>query len=584
MEWRLAAVLAADAVNYSRLMGRDEVATLATLRAHRDELIDPEVTRHGGRIVKTTGDGLLVEFKSVVAAVRCAVEVQRGMADRNRDVPTDQRLAFRVGVNLDDVIVVGDDIFGDGVNVAARLESIAEPGTVCVSGTIFDRVKDRVDCCFTDLGLQHLRGFAEPVRVCRVEPTGARSPPSGPDATAATSPALPTKPSIAILPLTNLSSDPKDDYLVDGLQLDVQAALVHASGLFRIAPSTSNRYRGAGVTPERAGREMGVRYVLGGAVRRSGQRVRVTMELTDVEARQIIWAEHYDRTFEDGFAVQDEITAEVLKALDVKLVSGENWLLHRSFKSLESLDLFFRALSLFYAENREANAGARELFVKLARLEPGAAIGPAYLCFTHWLDAFRGWTDTKERSLAEAARWAETAVRLRGPSGLPEIVLASVQLLNRRHDEALATCYRAVALRPNCPIANSYMANVLLYCGHPAEAIAKIQAAMRITPVYPPWYMALLAAAYRDGGDIPSSIASAEQAIRMSSAEIDARLVLCSDHGLSGRWHEARRVAQEILAAEPSFSLARHAAAQPYEDDRTLRRLVDHLREAGLPD
>lgn len=586
MERKLAAILAADVVGFSRLVGENEAGTLAALKSHRQDLIDPEIARRGGRIFKTTGDGALVEFPSVVAAVECAAAIQRGMADRNRDRPQGQRIDFRIGVNLDEVVIDGDDIFGDGVNIASRLESIAEPGTVCITGAVFGQVKNRVDLRFEDLGLQRLKNIAEPVHVYRIDPAASGLAPRLPVSTGGDLP-LPSKPSIAILPFANLSGDPDQDYLADGLRLDVQAALIHASGLFLIGAAAVNQFRDAAVTPEQVGREMGVRYVLQGAMRRSGQRIRVTLELTDVAARQIVWAERYDRTLDDTFAVHDEIAAEVLKALDVKLASGEKWLLHSTVRSLEALDPFYRGLSRFYAGTRADNAAAREMFEAVARLQPDSPVGPAYLCFTYWADAFRGWTDStesKEQSLAQAARWAERAIKAKGSNGLAHIVLASIYLLNRRHDEALATCYKAVELRPNCPTSNSYLANILHYCGRPGEAITKVHEAIRMTPVYPPWYMTLLAAAYRDSGEIGKSISAAEHGIRLSPGDRDARLILCSDYSLAGQRQQAQRLAQEIIAIEPTFSIAKYAESQPYRHDATLRRLVDSLRKAGLPE
>jgi adenylate cyclase len=582
MERKLAAILAADVVGFSRLVGTNETRTLASLKAHREDLVDPKIAEHGGRLVKTTGDGILVEFPSVVAAVECAVAIQRGMVDRNQDVPQNERIEFRIGVNLDEVVVDGADIFGDGVNIASRLEGIAEPGTICLSGIVFSQVKSRVDIRFEDLGTQTLKNIAEPVHVYRIVPAGSGTEFRHVAWTGEELP-IPKKPSIAILPFANLSGESGHDYFADGLRLAIQAAFIHASGLFLIAAATVNRYRDADVTAEQAGREIGVRYILQGAVQRSGQRIRITLELTDVVARQIVWAERYDRLQDDAFTLQDEITAEVLKALDIKLASGQKWLLHSTITSLEALDPFYRGLSHFYAGTKDDNAAARDMFETVTRLQPDSPVGPAYLCFTFWVDAFRGWTDSKEKSLAQAALWAERAMKAKGSNGLAHIVLASIHLLNRRHDEALATCYKAVELRPNCPTANSYLANILHYCGRPAEAIAKIQEAIRITPVFPPWYMTLLAAAYRDNGEIGKSISAAEYSLRLSPDDRDARLVLCSDYSLASQHGQARKVAQEIVVIDLKFSLAEYAESQHYKDLEPLMRLVDSLRTAGLP-
>jgi adenylate cyclase len=583
MERRLAAVLAADVVGYSRLMGLNEARTLAALKAHRRELIDGEIASRGGRIINLAGDGMLVEFASVVAAVECAGAIQRGIAERNRDVPPAERIEFRIGVNLDEVIADGADIFGDGVNIAARLEAFADPGTVCISSVVFNQVKNRVGYAFDDLGTQRFKNIAEPVHVFRLNPTGTGDPSSGPVCGAAV-PCPPEKPSIAILPFANLSGEPEQNYLAEGLRLDIQATLVHASELFLIAPATVARYRGGTIPAEQAGREMGVRYILEGAVRRSGGRVRVTTELTDVIARRIVWAERYDRVLEDGFDLQDEIVAEVLKGLDVKLASGGQWLLHSSVKSLPALDVFYRGLSRFYAGTKDDNAAAREAFEALTRVQPDSAVGPAYLCFTHWVDAFRGWSDSQERSLAEAEGWAQKAISFRGNNGLAHIVLASVHLLSRRHDEALAECYRAVELRPNCPTANCYLANILHYCGRSDEAVARVEEAIRITPVYPPWYMTVLAAAYRDSGELEKSIAAAERGIGMSPGDRDLRIVLCGAYGLAGQPQRARPVAEAIVAAEPGFSIRKYVESQPYKEAAMLQRLSDSLRQAGLPE
>jgi adenylate cyclase len=581
MERRLAAILAMDVVGYSRLMGQNEAATLAALATHRQELVDLEIGRHGGRLVSTSGDGALVEFPSVVGAVECAVAIQQGMSERNQDVPRERRIEFRIGINLDEVIVEGGDILGDGVNVAARLETFAEPGTVCISGSAFAHVKNRLDLRFEDLGEQQFKNIAEPVRTFRIRCAEAGFPYV--DFSACESLPLPNKPSIAIMPFASLGGDPAQDYLADGLRLDIQAALVKASGLFLIAANTTARYRNAEISAEDAGRQMGVRFVLEGAVRRSGRRIRATVELTDVIARQIVWAEQYDRILDDGLAVQDEIAAEVLKALDVKLASGEKWLLHSTLKSLEALDFFHRGLSRFYAGTKADNAAAREMFEQVARLQPDSAVGPAYLCFTYWVDAFRGWAENKDRSLTQAAQWAERALERKGSNGLAHIVLASIHLLERRHDEALVDCHKAVRLRPNCPTANSYLANVLHYCGRSAEAITKLKEAIRITPVYPSWYMSLLAAAYRESGQLAQSITAARHGIRLNPTDPEPRLILCSDYVLAGQPQRAREMVQEIVAIEPTFSTERYLASQPYKEAQTLQRLADSLRKAGLP-
>ena len=309
VERRLAAILAADVVGYSRLMGRDEAGTLARLRGHRRELIDPNIAEHKGRIVKTTGDGILIEFPSVVEAVTCAVTVQRGMAERNHEIPADQRIVFRVGINLGDIIIAEDnDIHGNGVNVAARLEGIAEPGGICVSGTVRDHIGDRLDLVFEDLGEQTLKNILRPVRTYRVRlGTAERTPTISPAETARIL-TLPDKPSVAVLPFANMSSDPEQEFLADGIAEDVITALSRYPSLFVIARNSTFTYKGRAVEIRQVGRELGVRYVLEGSLRKAANRIRVTAQLIEAETGNHVWAERYDRDLADIFAVQDEIS------------------------------------------------------------------------------------------------------------------------------------------------------------------------------------------------------------------------------------------------------------------------------------
>jgi TolB-like protein/class 3 adenylate cyclase len=310
MARKLAAIIAADVVGYSRLMGIDEAATLAVLKTHRRELIDPKIAEHQGRIVKTTGDGLLIEFPSVIEAVQCAVEVQRAMQDRNKDIPADRRIEFRVGINLGDIIIDGDDIYGDGVNVAARLEAIAEAHGICVSGVVHDQVRDKLDLAFEDLGQRQLKNIVRPVHVFRIAAPaiGLRTPPAKPAL------ALPDKPSIAVLPFTNMSGDPEQDYFADGMVDDIITALSHFKALFVIARNSSFTYKGRAVDVKQIGRELGVRYVLEGSVRKAANRVRITGQLVDTATGAHLWAERFDGGLGDIFDLQDRVTESVVGA------------------------------------------------------------------------------------------------------------------------------------------------------------------------------------------------------------------------------------------------------------------------------
>jgi adenylate cyclase len=343
MTRKLVAIMAADVVGYSRLMGGDEAGTLAVLKAHRRELIDPKIAEHQGRIVKTTGDGLLIEFPSVVEAVQCAVEVQRAMQDRNMNVPVDRRIEFRVGINLGDIIMDGDDIYGDGVNVAARLEGLAEAGGVCVSKVVHDQVRDKLDLVFEDLGDRQLKNIARPVHVFRIAVVGQPAT-SGKPALA-----LPDKPSIAVLPFTNMSGDPEQEYFSDGITEDIVTALSRLHWFFVIARNSTFAYKGKPVDVKHLGQDLGVRYVLEGSVRKSGQRVRITSQLIDATTNNHIWAERYDRELSDIFALQDEITASVTAAIEPKLLAAEGIRAEsRSIEDLNAWDLVARAVSHFW--------------------------------------------------------------------------------------------------------------------------------------------------------------------------------------------------------------------------------------------
>jgi adenylate cyclase len=578
---RLAAIFAADMVGYSRLMEADEEGTIARHNVHRSELIDPKIAEHDGRIVKTTGDGMLVEFASVVDAVRCAVEVQQALAEREADVPDDRRIQYRVGINLGDIVIDDDDILGDGVNVAARLEGAAEPGGVCVSEAVFKQVDGKVPVAFEDRGEQRFKNIATPIRMLKVQignaavpriprlPAGEEVPPS-------------EKPSIAILPFENLSTEPEYEFFADGLRLDIQATLVKARGLFLIATQTTGQYRGSDLSAEQAGSEMGARYVLEGAVQRAGSRIRVTVRLTDIAARQVIWAERYDREIDDLLMIQDDITVQIITALDLKLAVGEQGHLRHTLTNLEAVEQFYQGLSLFYAGSKETNAASRVHFERTAELQPDSPVGPSYVCFSHWLDAFRGWSDQRQASLDQATKWAERAASHPGANGLEHIVLASNHLFNGRHDDALAACQEAVARRPSCPSAHGYMANVLHFCGKASEAVSQIKEAIRVTPVYPPWLIPLLAAAYREAGTLDRSIAVAEHAVRMQPKDIHSLAVLCSDYVRTGRENDAQTVAGNIIDIDPDFSVDGYLASQPYRDPRAIERLAADLNSAGL--
>ena len=586
---KLTTILSADVVGYSRLMHADEEGTLATLKSHRRELIDPKIAEHRGRIVKTTGDGMLLEFPSVADAVRFAIEVQEAMAQRNADVAADRRMLFRVGINLGDVIVDEDDIYGDGVNVAARLETLARPGSICISSIVRDQIAGKIDHAIHDMGDQALKNIEDPVHAYRIlageatAATGVYAQPSSDISLAEYTPM--NRPSIAILPFKNLSGNPDQDYLGEGLRLGISSSLVQLSGLFLIAANAVNAYRGHDVPAARAGSDVDVEYVLEGAVQQAGNRIRATLQLTDVEKGKIIWAERYDRVLDDLFKMQDEITQEVILSLDVKLIGREQDKIWFSrLDSSESRESFLRGISHLYCFTQEDNADARRMFEDIYRSQPDIVHGPSIVGLTHWLDAFFGWSDSQSRSFEQARVWSEKAVDYEENNGLGHAILGHVRLLEGRHDEALALCRVSAEIRSSCPLAFGLLATVQNYCGDSQSAVRNAKDALQMERIYPSWLVNVLATSYRDDGKVGLSVPAAREAVRLSPEETDAKVILCSDYKLEGFGDEAKEVAREILSIDPAFRLSSYAESQPYKHRDTLDHLIETLRDAGLPD
>ena len=584
---RLAAIVAADVAGYSRLMGADEEGTLIALKTHRRELFDPKVTEFGGRIVKTTGDGILMEFPSVVDALRCSVDVQQAMMARNEAVPVERRIQFRIGINLGDVMIDDGDIYGNGVNIAARLENMADPGGVCVSQAVVDQVKQKLELNFEDLGSRALKNIEEPVRTYRilnagtsVKPTGASTDPAD------VVPGLLERPSVAIMPFKNLNPNAADDYVADGIGLGIQTLLVQLSGLFLINACSDRAYREGKVTAAQAMRDLPVRYALEGAVQTAGQRIRVTAQLTDLKDSAVIWAERYDHDLEDVFTLQDDVTREVISSLSGEILGADlRRIWTRVLTGRGAWEYFLRGVSHFYKFTKDDNALARQMFEKIYELHPDKMIGPGYVALTHWLDATRGWSGSRTESVREAAEWAERAtVSDEQNNGLGHIILGSVRLLERHFDEALAMCRRGVGYRANCPFALGQLAAVENYCGDSRGAVKSAREALTVRTIYPPPLVNVLAMAYRDSGEVGLSISAAREATRLDPQHTDAYVTLCTDYVLAGENDEARRTADEIVEIDPEFRISEYAKKQPYRDAENLVQIVQALRSAGLPE
>jgi adenylate cyclase len=571
VERRLAAVLNADVVGYSRLMSADEPGTLKLLKGYETDVIEPVIARHKGRIVKRMGDGYLAEFASVVDAVECALGWQAQTADGDRP------LKFRMGVHIGDVIAEGEDIYGEGVNIAARLEALSQPGCITLSDDAFRQVRDRVKVEFHDLGEYEIKNIPRPLRIWEW-----RCPTAVPRRLQnVTLPAM-DRPSVVIMPFRNLTGDPSMEYFTDGLRMDIQNALVKVSGLFLIASGSAYAFRGA--PPQDAACALGATYALDGSIRAAGKKVRVTAELSEAASGRIILTEQFDRILDDSFDLQDEITSRVLAAINVRLVSGEQakvW--HKTLKDLRALETFYKGVHAFYQMDRESMQRARQYFERVAEIRPDASAGATWVAMSHWFDIQRGWSDAPEKSKELARQWAEVAVALPDADGQAHSALSYFYLIQRRFDEALEAGRQAIANRPSCAYANCFYGNVLHYCGEQDSAIHHVSLAMRVQPLHPPFYLHMLALAYRARGDLESAVAAARKGLELAPNDLANRIVLTSSYVGLARKDLAEETAAEIRRMDPSFSVTRFAEAQPYRDTAMLEKLISALRSAGLP-
>jgi adenylate cyclase len=575
---RLAAILAADVAGYSRLMGADEEGTLERLKALRRELADPKIKEHRGRIVKTTGDGLLIEFGSVVDAVRCAVEVQREMAERNADVPSDRRIEFRMGINLGDIIRDGRDIFGDGVNTAARLEALAEPGSICVSRVVRDQVRDKVDFGFEDLGEQSFKNIARPVRVFRVAATSTTRPSGQPTALP-----LPDKPSVAVLPFTNMSGDPEQEFFADGIAEDVITALSRYPSLFVIARNSSFTYKGRAVDVKQIGRELGVRYVLEGSLRKAGNRIRVTAQLVEAETGKHVWAERYDRDLADIFAVQDEITEAVTTAIAPAIAEAEQQrAMRKPPGSLDAWAAYQRGLWHLSKANIDDNALAQKFFQQAVDFDPSFAGGYKGLAAAQSTAAdFHGQGLLELLDLAEAL--ARRAVALDGADAEARSRLAHA--LRRRGDYAggLAEAERALALSPNLADAHAIRGAILIFSERLTEGVEALERSIRLDPRDPRSASRLnqIALGLYFLRKYEAAIDAANEAIRSYPDFPNSYRWLAAALGQLGRIDEAERVLAKAIAIAPAAFDMYVRDRVPWMRPEDHAHMLEGLRKAG---
>jgi adenylate cyclase len=587
---KIAAILAADVVGFSRLTGADEDRTLARLRALRSDLIDPTIAVHNGRVVKRTGDGALVEFRSVVDAVRCALEVQDGMVERNAGLPPERRIDFRIGIHLGDIVEESDgDLMGDGVNIAARLEGIAKPGAICLSEDAYRQVKARLNLTVTDLGATQLKNIAEPIRVYSLEvgvATQAKGETQNAPAaieTPLTPVAMPDQPSLAVLPFQNMSGDSEQDYFCDGLVEDIITSLSKLVGLRVIARNSSFVYKGRSVDVREVAKQLGVRHVLEGSVRKSGNRVRITAQLIDADNGSHVWADRYDRAVDDIFAIQDEITLVLATEMQVKLTDGEQARLrYTTTNNVEAWNYWVEGLSHYRQPvTKEQWGRVRPCWEKALSLDPKSAALHAMLGFIHYGDARFGWWDNHETALAKARTYVERALEL-DPENADAYTTSSLLLmLQSRFEEAVVDARKAIELAPGSADAATFACFVLVSSGYPDEATIQIQRAMSLSPNYPPNYLGHLGNAHRLSGRIEEAIAAFKAYDARHPGFGLTDLVIAYQQ--NDQREEAQQAAKRLLAARPNFTIASWLKTQFRSDTVRLEADIAALSAAELP-
>ena len=584
---KLAAILVADVVGYSRLTGADEDRTLARLRALMSDLIDPTIAVHSGRVVKRTGDGALVEFRSVVDAVRCAVEVQNGMVERNAGLPPHRRIEFRIGIHLGDVVEESDgDLLGDGVNIAARLEGVAPPGGICLSEDAYRQVRSRLDLTIRDLGETRLKNIAEPMRIysLQVGPTTQVQP--GQDTTPEPSAglALPDRPSIAVLPFANMSGDVEQEYFADGIAEDIITGLARIKWLFVIARNSSFVYKGKSVDMKQAGRELGVRYVLEGSVRKASNRLRITSQLIEAETGRQVWAERYDRTLDDIFAIQDELTMSVVAAIEPSLRQAEIERVKRKRpENLGAYDLVLRALPHVYTAMPDGAVKALEHLDRALEMEPDYALAHGLAAWAHEILFARG--GGRDESRLGAIRHAHAAIA-NGRDDAIALTLGGfvMGLVAHDRDAARQALEAALALSPSCALAYIMGSVVMDYAGEAERGVEWGESAIRLSPFdpmnYASWFSIALGRLAR--GEYQAAAEAAQKTFQANPYWSYAHFMLAATHARLGRLDAAKSAAARVLELQPSFTISGTCASFDIHPLVAVP-LSEALIAAGLP-
>jgi len=580
VERRLTAIFAGDVAGYSRLMGADEEGTLSRLNTHRREFLEPKIAEHRGRIVKRTGDGILIEFGSAVDAARCAIEIQRGMVERNAPIPQDKRIELRIGIHVGDIIIEEGDIFGDGVNIAARLEGIAQPGGICVSDDAYRQIRDKVDVGFQDSGDHQLKNIGRPVRVFQLLPDATATSKSF-----ATGLALPDKPSIAVLPFQNISGDPEQEYFADGMVEDIISGLSRIKWLFVIARNSSFTYKGRAVDVKQVGRDLGVRYVLEGSVRKASDRVRVTGQLVEAVTAAHVWAERYDRKYEDIFTLQDEITMSVVGAIEPSIRSAEMERVKRKRPdSLDAYDLVLQAQSDVYTKMPAPSSKALVLLERALALDPTYALAHAYAAECHHTIFLRAGLHEENR-VASIAH-AEAAIAY-GQDDSHALSFAGFVIGMDKHDRAgaFAAFDAALAISPSSAVTYFHGSVILALAGEADRAIEWAERGLRLSP-FDPWRTSAffaLAIAHFQLGRYDEAAAAARKSVQSNPGFTMSHLVLAAPLAKLGQIDQAKAAASRALELQPGFRYSRWFAGANFTPTLATS-LGEALRVAGLPE
>jgi adenylate cyclase len=584
VERRLAAILAADVVGYSRLMEVDEAGTLARMKSVRLELIDPAIEKCKGRMIKTTGDGMLVEFQSVTEALRCAVDFQQRMARRNRDMPASRSIRYRIGINLGDVIVEDDDIFGDGVNVAARLEAMADPGGICISAAVRDQVGDRLEVAFEDLGEQQVKNINRAIRVYKVltdawAPDAAAS--AGPSNARTPLEAVARMPSIAVLPFANMSGDPEQEFFADGLTEDIITELSRFRELMVISRNAVFVHKGKPIKAQEIAREFSVDYVVEGSVRKAADRVRVTVQLIDGETETHVWAERYDRKLEDIFAIQDEVTSAIVATLRGRVEAATHERAKRKpTENMAAYEFVLTGKVLHHRSQWEANQEAIRMLERAIALDPKYAHAHAWRACVLGQRFVHGWFDDAEGLLVAITSELETALSLDENDADVHRILAAVHLTFNRFDKAVFHQDRALDLSPNYDLVVVQHGEVLTWLGRPEEGIEWIRKAMRLNPYHPERFWSHLGRAqytarlYADAMQSYSKLTKPDYTHHALLAACSAQL----GNGIAAAAH-----AQEVLRQDSAFTVGSYLATLHYKQASDTEHVREGLTKAGLP-